>query len=174
MKRTLRPEEARLWALIAATVRPSPGRKPPPFPPPAPPLKAGAPAANSSAASATPQPARPRPAAHPAPWTIEPGRKRRIARGRDPLEARLDLHGLDQDRARERLTAFLLDAHAAGARSVLVITGKGVASQGVLRRRAPEWLSDPRLREVIAGVAPADRRHGGDGAIYVALKRRAP
>lgn len=60
-----------------------------------------------------------------------------------------------------------------GARAVLVITGKGFAEEGVLRRRTPEWLADPRLSSVVAGLSPADDRHGGAGAWYVALKRRA-
>jgi DNA-nicking Smr family endonuclease len=55
---------------------------------------------------------------------------------------------------------------------VLVITGKGKVGQGVLKVRTPEWLADPSLREMVAGVSTADRRHGGDGALYVALKRR--
>ena len=61
---------------------------------------------------------------------------------------------------------------AEGERSVLVITGKGVMGDGVLRRRAPEWLGEPGLREVVAGVSEAHQKHGGDGALYVALKRR--
>ncbi|HWU13187.1 MAG TPA: DNA mismatch repair protein MutS, partial [Caulobacter sp.] len=40
--------------------------------------------------------------------------------------------------------------------------------------RTPEWLADPALRDIVAGVSPADKRHGGDGALYVALKRRPP
>jgi DNA-nicking Smr family endonuclease len=43
----------------------------------------------------------------------------------------------------------------------------------VLRRRAPEWLAGPALRGAVAGVSVADRRHGGDGALFVALKRPA-
>jgi DNA-nicking Smr family endonuclease len=108
----------------------------------------------------------------PPPADIEPGRKRRLARERDPIDLRLDLHGLDQDRARAVLTDFLLRAQAEGVRAVLVITGKGSRGDGVLRRRTPEWLSDPPLRAVVAGVSEAHRRHGGEGALYVALKRR--
>jgi DNA-nicking Smr family endonuclease len=106
------------------------------------------------------------------PWDIEPGRKRRLTRERDPIELRLDLHGLDQDRARAALHGFLLRAQAVGARAVLVITGKGFQGDGVLRRRTPEWLADPALRGVVAGVSEAHRRHGGEGALYVALKRK--
>lgn len=57
-------------------------------------------------------------------------------------------------------------------RAVLVITGKGVGGDGVLRRRVPDWLAAPSLRDLIAGVSEAHRRHGGEGALYVALKRR--
>ena len=80
---------------------------------------------------------------------------------------------MDQDRARAALRRFLVNAVADGARAVLVITGKGVTGDGVLRRRTPEWLSEPDLRPLIAGFSPAERRHGGEGALYVALKRRA-
>jgi DNA-nicking Smr family endonuclease len=116
---------------------------------------------------------RPRTAPQAPPGDIEPGRKRRLARERDPLTFRLDLHGLNQDRARAALTGFLLRAQAEGERAVLVITGKGYQGEGVLRRFAPEWLADPALRGVVAGVSEAHRRHGGEGALYVALKRRA-
>ena len=106
------------------------------------------------------------------PEPLEPRRLHRLARGRDPLLARFDLHGHSQDTARTALTHFLIDAHADGLRQALVITGKGVLGDGVLRRRVPEWLSAPPLRGIIAGVSEAHRRHGGEGALYVALKRR--
>ena len=174
MKRQPRPEEVRLWAMVTATVRPAPGRKPmsPPAEPAPPPLssskaKAAAPAPFVPAAHRTP----PRPPAPP-PGVIEPGRKRRLTRERDPLDLRLDLHGLDQDRARLVLVGFLQRAQDEGVRAVLVITGKGFQGDGVLRRRAPEWLAEPGLRRVVAGVSEAHRRHGGEGALYVALKRK--
>lgn len=185
MKRLLRPEETRLWAVVAATVRPAPGRALPAVsagivqaepssssPSPArPPLYT---ARNPRGGPVQPGPKRPSPRLTPAPPDeIEPNRKRRIARGRDALAARLDLHGYDQDRAKTRLLDFLLQAQDQGARAVLVITGKGFSGDGVLRRRTPEWLADPRLREVVAGLSPAEDRHGGGGAWYVALKRKA-
>jgi DNA-nicking Smr family endonuclease len=104
--------------------------------------------------------------------SIEPLRKRRISKEREPIEARLDLHGLDQDRARVVLHDFLLRAHGYGFRAVLVITGKGVLGDGVLRRRTPDWLAEPKVRPLIAGVSQAERHHGGEGALYIALKRR--
>ena len=189
MKRPLRPEEARLWALVAATVRPAHGRGGQPAPmeemhptPPAPePPTAGEPPASKPPPrfSGRPKPKGPAPRAH-APVTpepsppnrIEPNRQRRLVRERDPLDRRLDLHGLDQDAARVVLFGFLHRAQADGVRAVLVITGKGMQGDGVLRRRTPEWLAEPALRGLVAGVSPADRRHGGEGALYVAIKRR--
>jgi DNA-nicking Smr family endonuclease len=86
----------------------------------------------------------------------------------------VDLHGLDQDQARATLTQFILRGWAEHRRIILVITGKGVAGEGVLRRRVPEWLSQPPLRAIVAGISEAHRRHGGGGALYVALKRSDP
>ena len=108
-----------------------------------------------------------------APGDIEPRRKRRLIRERDPIDLRLDLHGMDQDRARAVLTGFLLRAYDEGVRAVLVITGKGYQGDGILRRRTPDWLAEPPLRAVVAGVSEAGRRHGGEGALYVALKRKS-
>jgi DNA-nicking Smr family endonuclease len=177
MKRALRPEETTLWAAVAATVRLAPGRAPPPLPEvTAPTVSAATPskAVNPTKAS-SPPPAKAAPKPHQPyarPETIEPRRKRRIVRGRDEIAGRLDLHGLDQDRARQALHDFLLRAHDDGARAVLVITGKGRMGDGVLRRRAPEWLADPSLRSIVAGLSQADRHHGGEGAFYIALKRK--
>lgn len=105
------------------------------------------------------------------PLELDPRRRRRIVRERDPIEARLDLHGLTHDQARATLERFLRQAYADRARAVLVITGKGLSGDGVLRRFTPEWLKGPSLRPLIAGVSEADRRHGGHGALYIALKR---
>ncbi len=172
MTRRPRSDEARLWALVAATVRPLPGRRVvvPPEAEPEPPTAPSALKPYIAAAHQT----HARPAPKTPPTDIEPGRKRRLTRERDLIELRLDLHGLDQDRARAVLHGFLLRAQADGARAVLVITGKGFQGDGVLRRRTPEWLADPALRGIVAGVSEAHRRHGGEGALYVALKRRAP
>lgn len=182
MKRPLRPEEARLWSVVTATVRPAHGRGGAATAPPAmellpivtvvaqakpPPRFAGGlkpkgpPPLTKAATPPEPPPLE----------IIEPNRKRRIVRERDPLDRRIDLHGMGQDGARAALFGFLARAQAEGVRAVLVITGKGMAGDGVLRRRAPEWLADPALRGVVAGVSAAERHHGGEGALYVALKR---
>ena len=108
------------------------------------------------------------------PDPIEPNRLDRLSRRRLSSSSTIDLHTMNQDRARAALTAFVLRAHAEGERTVLVITGKGALGDGVLRLRAPEWLSEPPLRPLVAGFSQAHQRHGGRGALYVALKRRRP
>lgn len=170
MKRTLKPDEARLWRAVASTVSPYAGRVLPPEPEPPPrPLVHQKPTPAAEVHRPAPPPRRIPAAQHP----IEPNRARRIVIGREPIGARLDLHGLDQDRAKDALEGFVINAQARGCRAVLVITGQGRTGDGVLRRRAPEWLAGPALRAIVAGVSVADRRHGGEGALYVALKRLA-
>lgn len=177
MKRPVRPEEHRLWAMVAATVHPQAGRKhepqaPDPQPPPEKPKSGGKvrdPAARLPLAEIRPAVVKP---PHTQPEGIEPRRKRRIERERDPIGARIDLHGMDQERARAALEAFILRSWDEGYRAVLVITGKGLLGDGVLRRRTPEWLGGMALRGVVAGISEAHRHHGGEGALYVALKRK--
>ena len=180
MKRPLRPEELRLWSAVAATVHPKAGRS---APAPEEPSKPSVPAA-PAAPGPIGVPMRPfrigehaAPARRPAtrrdePEDIEPRRKHRIAKERDPIGARIDLHGMTQDRARAALQSFLRRSWDEGYRAVLVITGKGSRGDGVLRRQTPEWLAEPALREIVAGISEAHRRHGGEGALYVALKRK--
>lgn len=160
MKRPLRADELALWAHVTATIKPGRAGRTLPGRPIDPPRTAAA------------KPVSPLPASPADPKRLEPRRLQRLARERDPIAARLDLHGLTQDEARAALSDFLLRAQTQGRREALVVTGRGAMGDGVLKRRAPEWLSEPHLREVVAGVADAHRRHGGDGAIYVALKRR--
>ncbi len=118
----------------------------------------------------------PPPAARPqsAPSDLDPRRHRRVSREREPIEARLDLHGHGRFQAEDVLTGFLLRAHQRGLRVVLVITGHGRragSGEGVIRASLPDWLRSHALRGVVAAYAPAHRRHGGDGAWYITLKR---
>ena len=107
------------------------------------------------------------------PAALDAALHRKLTRGRDAIAARIDLHGMTHDVARAALAAFVGRAIDNGWRAVLVITGKGVGGDGVLKRRVPDWLAEPPLRDHIAGVSEAHRRHGGEGALYVALKRKS-
>jgi DNA-nicking Smr family endonuclease len=132
-----------------------------------------------------PPPDPPRPPPPPPLADFDRRQMRRIASGKVEIEARIDLHGLRQGDALARLRSFLFDAHTRGLKTVLVITGKGGEAEqadhmaealgqprrGVLRRSVPRWLDAPDLRAVVVGYATAGVRHGGEGALYVQLRR---
>ncbi len=116
-------------------------------------------------------------AAQPPPPTLTPlGRRlrQRVARCRDSIDGRLDLHGLTQSKAHATLLRFLRNASAREARLVLVITGKGArgdGERGVLKRQVPHWLGLPEFRAYVIGFENAHVAHGGEGALYVKIRR---
>ena len=105
------------------------------------------------------------------------GRRERaqLSRGRKEIDARLDLHGMTQTRAHRELFGFLQRARSDGLTFVLVITGKGRAGadpeRGVLRRQVPQWLALPEFRSLVVGFEEAHVGHGGEGALYVRIRR---
>ncbi len=138
------------------------------------------------AAAATVRPAAPGkpalPKQPPPPPPLAPlGRrlKQRVARGREPIEARLDLHGFTQAEAHAALLRFLRRAQADRLKTVLVVTGKGStrdvrnagAEYGVLKRAVPQWLALPEFRSLVLGFEDAHSAHGGQGALYLRLRR---
>jgi DNA-nicking Smr family endonuclease len=96
----------------------------------------------------------------------------RLKRGQVAVEGRIDLHGMDQRAAFAALMGFIETSSRGGRRAVLVITGKGAIGGGVLRRNVPNWLLASPLASRILTVQPAHTRHGGDGALYVLLRRK--
>ena len=116
-------------------------------------------------------PPRPVPKKLPMPDTrLDSKSRRRLVRGTIAIDARVDLHGLTAARARARLTGFLTAAARARNKWVLVITGKGRAGDGVLRREAPLWFGQPPLDRLVIAYEPAAAAHGGGGAFYVRLR----
>lgn len=178
-KRALSDEEIALWQEIAKSAKPLRRRRISP-----------AKETEDPAAVVEPKPvAKPRPtvsamkpsakpiATKPAQPPLAPlGRRERskLAKGRKQIDARIDLHGMTQAVAHRALIAFLHRAHGDGATFVLIITGKGRSSAsegGVLRRQVPLWMSLPELRSLVVGFEEAHIGHGGEGALYVRLRR---
>lgn len=184
-RRVLSYEERVLWTTITKAITPlrdapvdaaiesvdseiaKPRKAPPVFVKPPKAHKPAMPAAPAKPAKTTP--------------AIEPlGRRMRrsLARGKEGIDARIDLHGLTQAQAHGALLRFLRTASERDARLVLVITGKGKRSdgdgereRGVLRRQVPQWLSQPDFRDVVIGFEDAHIAHGGEGALYVRVRR---
>jgi DNA-nicking Smr family endonuclease len=133
--------------------------------------------------------------APPAKMTVPPvaqfdrKKAKKIRAGRIEIDARIDLHGMRQDEAHAALRAFLHRTQARGLRWVLVITGKGRSGadrddeasfdmtrnrdRGVLKRNVPRWLEEPDIRHLIVSYTTAAIPHGGEGALYVHLRKRA-
>jgi len=178
--------DAELWARVARSAKPleksraahtADAPKPRPKPhaePPAPPPSKPA-----------PKPVvRPKPAAKGE--ALDRQTARQLERGKLPVEARLDLHGMRQREAHAALRRFLKSAQGKGYRHVLVITGKGAAAdttrpfyesdeRGVLRQAVPHWLTASDLAPVVLSYSEAPRRLGGEGALYVRLRKaRSP
>ncbi|MEO0498829.1 MAG: Smr/MutS family protein [Pseudomonadota bacterium] len=101
--------------------------------------------------------------------------KRKLSKGRLSVDARIDLHGMTQDEAHNALIGFVGMSHARGHRVVLVITGKGLGKQGkgILRQVVPRWLVTPPLAQWVNGHDVSAPHHGGDGALYVRLRRQS-
>lgn len=182
-RRGLTYEDRVLWTTIAKSIKPlraaaknvagdgddavpeaprapkPPGKQPPKFKKPVP----------------APRPVAPAAIAKPAAPAMEPltrRMKQRVAKGRHAIDARLDLHGFTQHEAHSILLRFLRSAHDRDARLVLVITGKGRGGEiGVLRRQVPHWLGLPEFRDYVIGFEDAHVAHGGEGALYVRVRR---
>ena len=103
--------------------------------------------------------------------TLTPRTAARQLKSRGPIMATLDLHGLSKTEAYERMQTFIRRQFSLGHRHVLVITGKGRVGEGVLRRAVPEWLNEPAMRRMVAGMAIASPEKGGEGALHVLLKK---
>jgi len=100
--------------------------------------------------------------------------RQRLARGTASIDGRIDLHGLTQADAHAALARFLRQAQARDAKVVLVITGKGGGThdgRGVLRRQVPLWLEGVEFRSLVIGFDLAGIGHGGEGALYVRVRR---
>jgi DNA-nicking Smr family endonuclease len=182
--RSLTPDEEDLWSLVARTVRP---------------LRSAAPAKKLATETRkaekktplrdTPRPVKmgtaleaeaakpsPRAAGSPALMPIMRKEKQKLARGHETIDACIDLHGMTQTEAHAALRSLLQRSQAKGAKFVLVITGKGLPNsalngRGVLRRQVPLWLGLPEFRRYVAGFDVASASHGGEGALYVRLRK---
>ena len=179
------PDELRVWARVARSVKPLTGRAALPETP-----GETEPPAQAATAQTRARPAvKPRAAgqamtstSHATPRTISGkpsgapayrGNERQVRRGRVDFEARFDLHGHTQASADRALKSFLAGQQRAGVRCVLIITGKGRSEESVLRRNFLHWLDTLQGRQLVSGWSEAHARHGGQGAFYVFLRRPA-
>lgn len=188
LPRGLTAGEQAAWAHLAASVKPLPGKKRPT--PPAkreaeqPKVAGGAsPAAPSAKPKSAPKQRRTPPAPSPPPaipGALDSHWERRMKGGRLDPDLTLDLHGHTLDTAYDRIMAGLDQARMMDARVVLVIAGRErpvdpadrMERRGAIRAKLLDWLAASRHAGAIAAVRRAHIRHGGEGALYLILKRR--
>jgi DNA-nicking Smr family endonuclease len=173
MKRRLAPEEKALWARVIATVRPLHGSAAPePEPEPQ-----AAPQPKPAPAKAIPKQAATPPRAQPG-TTLDGTWDRRLSRGLVAPDVTVDLHGHNLATAYSLLDSRLDQAVAMGARVLLLITGKPPQGEdrpvkrGAIRAAVGDWLAASPHAADIAAVRGAHPRHGGQGALYIVLRRK--
>jgi len=169
--KTLSDEDRVLWNLVARSAKPLKGRKAaeePPKPAAEEKMPSMAGVAQKAPVAAPAQPKRQH-VTH----ALDRPTLEKLSKGKLQIEGRVDLHGMTQSEAHALLLSFLQRAHTGGVRYVLVITGKGFSSggDGVLRRQVPAWLSTPPFRALVSSHDVSARQHGGEGALYIRLRR---
>ena len=175
--RSLNPDEAELWAQVAATIRPLSREKPVTLE-----FEKGGQVARTpkplKAVSARPAKALPQPAAVPmTARTLDGGWDKRLRSGLVEPDRVLDLHGMNLDKAWAAIDSSLERAIARGERVVLLITGHHrpgdpPIQRGRIRAAVHDWLATSRHAPGIAAVRGAHRRHGGGGSLYLILRRK--
>ena len=178
-RRDLSPDDANIWRYVTRTVEPLKGMM---ARHPALDQFSTDPPASSRVSPAHRSQTLPRPPRSPIPpmpltlgATADMDRRtaQRFKRGDMAVDGRIDLHGRTLDQAHDALAAFIRGAYARGARCVVVVTGKGkFESIGKIRNETPHWLNQAPLRSLILAVTAARPHDGGEGALYVLLKRK--
>jgi len=177
------PDDGDLWDHVAAGVRPLRPAQKNRAPDVEPPLKAAVQpgrrksGARPYVAAVHTQPVRPHlpDLSHGSQPGLDKSTAKRLKKGQQKIEARMDLHGMTQAQAHRALDSFIDGSYGAGKRCVLVITGKGLKPDGaigVLRAAVPRWLNEPPNRERVLAFHYATPKDGGEGALYVMLKRK--
>jgi len=165
--RKLQPEEKQIWGKVSRTVSPRRAFKGPksakPLPPKGP--------TTEDFANMLRLPPLAKPSGRGLPQSLDVNQDKRVRRGRVVIDAKIDLHDMTQAMAYPALHRAIIRASNRGHKCVLVVTGKGIRGEGVLRRNFTSWIGESEIRPFIANYAQAHIKHGGSGAWYVFLKR---
>ena len=186
-KRGADEKDEALWAHVIRTASPLKRREPrqPVDGPPKPaPKTKPAPPPQQPPRQPAVAPA-PKPSHVPRAAPLDRQTSRQLVKGKLEVDAKLDLHGMRQRDAHAQLRRFLKTAQARGLKHVLVITGKGAdpetrrsfyeeEERGVLRNAVPRWLAEPDFAPLVVSFSSAPRQLGGEGALYVRLRKKKP
>ncbi|HEY3698731.1 MAG TPA: DNA endonuclease SmrA [Spongiibacteraceae bacterium] len=102
---------------------------------------------------------------------VQHGVYRKLRQGKYAMDARLDLHRMTAERAREEVFQFIREALVYDLRNVLIVPGRGShnqAQEAILKSYLNKWLPEFDAVQAFCSAIPA---HGGTGAVYVMLKK---
>lgn len=150
-----KPADYYLWNRVKRTVAP---------------LKKGSAKATKEDFAAMMQVPPPQPEERPKDSPLAVRQDKKTRRGKVEVDVKIDLHDMTREQAFDALRRTLIRSYNHNKRTILVVTGKGLRGEGVLRRSFPTWINHADIRPLIAEFAPAHQRHGGGGAWYVFLK----
>ena len=118
-----------------------------------------------------PRTQKPAPTLEKSSFQIDAALKKRFERGDLPLDGKIDLHGLTLEQAHRKFLSFIHTKIAAGARFILIVTGKGVGGEGIIRKSLPLWCDSAEIKQHILQRTEAKPHHGGSGATYILLRK---
>lgn len=110
-------------------------------------------------------------------FQAEKNAKKRMRKGKFSYTAKIDLHGFTQNQAYDRLVEFITHNYHNNCRHLLIITGRGrfcyknLSPTGILITKVPEWLRHQPFARMISVIEQASVYDGGEGALYVILKK---
>lgn len=186
LPRGLSSEEEAAWARLASSVDPIAGRTRPAVSKEAPNSMAPSPpkipgrTKPKSPPKMIPIPPSPRPPRRLGHATLDSHWDKKLKAGSITPDYTLDLHDHFVDAAYTRLESGMLQVRSMDARLVLVITGRPRpveaadrgTKRGVIRAKILDWLAAGDHADAIAAIRKAHRKHGGEGALYIVLKRQ--
>ena len=98
--------------------------------------------------------------------------KRKLNSDKLIIDAMVDLHGKTEVQAYNKIKNFIKNSYLNELKSIIIITGKGINSQGKLKLKTPLWLKSKELSKFVVGFENMPNNKGGDGALFVKLKNK--
>tara|TARA_A200000113_G_C8723155_1_gene309059 strand:+ start:91 stop:630 length:540 start_codon:yes stop_codon:yes gene_type:complete len=108
-----------------------------------------------------------------------------LKRGKVQIDRRIDLHGYGLVEAHEKFISEVKKNYNKNKRCLLIITGKGVHKKtesnqytnpklfyGKIKNSIINWINEDDLKEYILTYQDAGFEHGGDGALFVYLRKK--
>ena len=105
-------------------------------------------------------------------FVLDPKTKKNIKNKKLIIDAIVDLHGKTEVQAYEIVKNFILDSYFKEFKNIIIVTGKGINSQGKLKLKTPTWLKNEELSKFVVGFENMPNNKGGEGALFVKLKNK--